>query len=307
MTTSFLSRLLAQSQQPLEGTKDFASFWTWSLASEFHAESPFRRAALAAARTDVLGCAFGVGYQAALRALVPSLPEGSASALCVTEAGGNHPRAIETALTSGTLSGQKAFVTAASLAANFLVVYREPSADASRPALRVAVIPSDRAGVELELLPDLGFVPELPHGVLRLKAVSVAESEVLPGDGYARYVKPFRTVEDIHVHGALAAFLLGAAQRYGWPDAMSEDLLCAIATLDSLTREPASDAALHLSLAGTLRTLDRLREATATLWASTSPELQARWERDAPLFRVASKAREQRRVRAWESLRVERR
>lgn len=40
-------------------------------------------------------------------------------------------------------------------------------------------------------------------------AACPAFAEVLPGDGYDDYIKPFRTLEDVHVHLALGAFLLG--------------------------------------------------------------------------------------------------
>ena len=62
------------------------------------AASPLTAAIRGAAATSSVGGAFLAGYQAALRALVPDLPDGLV-ALCATEEGGAHPRAIATLLT----------------------------------------------------------------------------------------------------------------------------------------------------------------------------------------------------------------
>src|SRR5204862_1940460 len=51
--------------------------------------------------SDRTGWAFASGYQAALRALFPGLPEDRICALCVTEADGNTPRAIRSTLQRG--------------------------------------------------------------------------------------------------------------------------------------------------------------------------------------------------------------
>ena len=62
---------------------------------------------------DRLGWAFASGYQAAgVAAFGPHLPgEDRPTALCATEAGGAHPRAIQTMLKDGRVSGTKGFVT----------------------------------------------------------------------------------------------------------------------------------------------------------------------------------------------------
>src|ERR1043166_3027624 len=69
------------------------------------------------ARGGRVAYAFAIGYSMALEALVG---EGSA-ALCVTEDGGNHPRAIETRLVDGRVTGTKAWATLADRAAHLLV------------------------------------------------------------------------------------------------------------------------------------------------------------------------------------------
>ncbi len=184
--------------------------------------SPFSAAVRVAARCDRLGHAFAVGYPAALEHLIPGV--GLPCALCVTEAGGNSPRAIATTLRPAApgyrLDGTKTFATFGTLAKALIIVVRTGDKSDGRPDLAVVRIPADRDGVELAELPPTPFVPEVIHARVRLEAVEVRENERLPGDGYLRYVKPFRTIEDIHVVGATLGYVLGWAHRtasLAWP------------------------------------------------------------------------------------------
>ena len=56
-----------------------------------------------------------------------------------------------------------------------------------------------------------------PARPIALHDVRVAADSLLPGDGYDRYVKPFRTIEDTHINAALMAWLLREARVRGWP------------------------------------------------------------------------------------------
>ena len=90
-------------------------------------EAPFDRALAGGACADRLGFAFAAGYAEALRVLVPALPPGAITALCATEEGGAHPRAIRTRLAETApgrleLSGRKKWATAATAASSLLVV-----------------------------------------------------------------------------------------------------------------------------------------------------------------------------------------
>src|ERR1700760_915474 len=67
------------------------------------------RAAIGGAQVDRVGHAFAIGYAMALTALVG---DGHA-ALCATEDGGNHPRAIQTRLEHGRVTGTKKWATMA--------------------------------------------------------------------------------------------------------------------------------------------------------------------------------------------------
>ena len=99
------------------------------------------RALVGGARADRVGYAFAIGYAMALESLVGP---GSA-ALCVTEDGGNHPRAIETRLVDGRVTGKKTWATLADRAAHLLVAARDGTDAARRPRLRVVRVRRDAA------------------------------------------------------------------------------------------------------------------------------------------------------------------
>src|SRR6185369_10915467 len=103
-----------------------------------------------------------------------------------------------------------------------------------------------------QAMPPTRFVPEVPHAGVLFHEVRVPASALLPGDGYERYVKPFRTVEDIHVMLAIGAYLLREARRRGWPAAFGERLVAQLALLGALSGADASAPATHLALAGGL-------------------------------------------------------
>lgn len=262
--------------------------------------APFHAAARVSAGVDRLGLAFTVGYSAALERLIPDsvLP----CALCVTEDAGNHPRAIKTRLTQSsdgthyTLDGTKSFVTFGNLATTLIVAARLGERPDGRPEIVVVRIPANREGVSLEDAPPIPIVPEVPHARVSFDGVVVHPNERMRGDGYANYVKAFRTVEDIHVFGAATAYLLGLASRSGAPADWKAELYSLLATLERLGSAPALDPSTHIALHGAARTLDRLLDCDAAteVWTEAPADESYRWERDRKLFRVAQKARDAR-------------
>jgi alkylation response protein AidB-like acyl-CoA dehydrogenase len=98
--------------------------------------------------------AFCAGYQAALRAMVPSLPDDAIAAFCASEEGGNAPKAIRTELADagtgdGSLppSGLKQWTTLGPASAVMLVVGTGwPMPGDTRPMIRVARIAGDAPG-----------------------------------------------------------------------------------------------------------------------------------------------------------------
>lgn len=286
----FLRALLSR-RTSLPG--DLASYWAATEEARSTFTLPAERAVVSAASADRIAFAFASGYQAALCALFPALGRHELAALCATEEGGGHPRDIRTRLDGTRLTGAKKFVSGAELATQLFVVASIGEHE-GRNRLRVARVPSNAPGVRMQAMGELPFVPELPHGQVELDGAHA--TEVLEGDGYERYLKPFRTIEDIHVHAALLGYLVGAGRRCDW---RVERLTSLCVTAVALASRDPSDAATHVALAGFI---DETRAALETLDFTRLPaDERERWERDKALLGVAGRVRAKRLERAWES------
>jgi len=235
--------------------------------------SSIGRAILGAAAMDRLGYVFASGYRSAMEAL---LPGGPLAVMAATETGGAHPRAIATKLENGRVTGTKEWCTLGPLADDILVIAKIGEKD-GRPLLCAARVHGRAKGVTMTALPALPFVPEIPHARLTLDS---AEAEVLPGDGYDHYLKPFRTIEDIHVHAAVVAHVVSLAIRGEAPRALIERGLALLASSIELARLDPSPATTHLTLGGVL-------EASRELAAQVPGD--ERWRRDLPILEVAGK------------------
>jgi hypothetical protein len=60
------------------------------------------------------------------------------------------------------------------------------------------------------------LIPEVTHGVVDFTNASISPENVLPGDGYASYMKVFRTIEDIHVNAAILGHCTMSGLRNDW-------------------------------------------------------------------------------------------
>jgi acyl-CoA dehydrogenase len=275
------------------------AWWAATLSDRTASAFTIDRALRGGALADRLGYAFASGYGEALRALVPGLA--GVAALCVTEAGGNHPKAIETTLTAVDgggfeLTGHKKWATVGSLADSLLVC-----ATIGDHRLRMVRVRADAPG--LTITPSsTPFVPEIPHAEIKLDRVRVSEADILPGDGYADYVKPFRTVEDLHVHAALLGYLVGVASRRSMPRDNIERLLALAVTVRAAALADAKLPITHAVIAGAFELVAREVAAIEALWSASPDDEWQRWQRDRMLLQVASKAREARRDKAWSQL-----
>lgn len=299
--------LTSPSGAGLETPALLQTFWEAHRASAKRFAIPIDRALVGGLAADRLGFAFAVGYQAALAAMLPELAGDALCSMCVTEQGGGHPRAIRTTLQRDDtgqwrLRGKKRWATLAPHASELFVAASIGVDAAGLHRLRVVRVASNAPGVRLSAMPPTPFVPEIPHAELELDGVAVAEADVLEGDGYERYLKPFRTFEDVHVHGALLGYLLGAGRRHGWPSASLERIVAAIVTVRALADAPAGAPETHVALAGLIEEGRRIIAGAEPLWERADEAERARWERDRPLLDIAANVREARRARAWERL-----
>lgn len=268
--------------------------WWQSTSTQRHTTSPIERAIVLGAHADRLSLAFLGGYTSAITVLDPTITLDAIGALCATEDGGGHPRAILTTLAEGVLNGTKHFVSGGSLATELLVVAKVGDRD-GRPELKVARIAANAPGVTITDLLPLDFVPEVPHGSVTFTNAKV--DAILEGDGYERYLKPFRTIEDLHVFAAIVSCLL-ANGRTAIPQPTQERLFAALSAIRHLATQSPSSPDTHLALAGVLSICRDLIDALDL--AAFAPDFRERFERDRPLLKIAGKVREQRRQKAWD-------
>jgi acyl-CoA dehydrogenase len=265
---------------------------------------PIDRAVAGGFLADRVGYAFAAGYEAALRRLVPDLPDGPIVSLCISEKEGAHPRAIRTRLIKNpsgafTLTGEKSFITAALEAERLLVAASTGTDDEGKNRIRMALVERNREGVTVTPMPGLPFVPEISHGIVSFTEVPVTDSDILPGDGYADYIKPFRTIEDVHVIGAVMGYLMRVSLLFSWPQQACQELLLLITAVRALAAGDPLSPSTHLALAGLMDYLDRFLVDIEPLWEKTDAETRTRWTRDRYLLGVAEKARQARLSAAW--------
>jgi hypothetical protein len=236
---------------------------------------------------------------------VPSLDGGAIAAFAATEASGAHPASIATTLSPDgdgfVLRGKKTWITLAEDADTLLVVASTHRSE-KRNHLVVARVAAASCGVALDPMLPTAFVPEIAHAELTLDGVTVAAGDVLPGDGYDAYLKPFRTVEDLHVHGALLGYLVGVARRHAWPAPVIESLLALVASTAALAHCDPCSPAVHLAVTGLLTATRCAMDDAEPHWANVGEEERTRWSRDRPLLQVAQKARSLRTEAAWRAV-----
>ncbi len=297
---------LLRSPIAAERIDSLSTWWPRFRALEARWTSPIERAIAAGFEADRLGWAFAGAYRSALRVLAPSIPDDAMAALCITEGGGNTPRAIQTRLRRDggdgmRLDGDKQWTTLGPASSTLLVAARIDEADASRPELRVVRVASDAPGVSIHAMVGAPFVPEIPHASVSLRGVRVRPGDVLEGDGYDRYVRPFRTIEDIHVNGAVLGYVVRELRARGAVEDRGaiEDALAQLAALRTLADADASAPGTHLALAGVIAGARRVLAELDQRLAPADDEVAERWRRDRVLTSVASSARARRTERAW--------
>jgi acyl-CoA dehydrogenase len=302
-TDALLSRLLDKALvPPAVGT--LRAWWDATAGTRDEWSHTVERALVGGVCADRMGFAFASGYAEALRSLAPAALSGI-TALCATEEGGNHPRAIQTRLTPAgpgqyTLSGRKKWATVASEASALLVVASAGVGADGKNQLRVVRVAADAPGVSLHST-AAPFVPEIPHAEVELEGVTVTDADILPGDGYDDYLKPFRTVEDIHVHAAVIGYLIGVARRHDFPRELVQSLAALAMTTRALADADVKSPATHVALAGLIDHTSRAVTDVEQRWTTAPDEEWKWWQRDRPLLQVAGKARAARRERAWEA------
>lgn len=285
---------------------DVAAAWTRHRVAANRFDQPVEIAIAGGFGADRLGFAFLSGYQEALRTLIPDLPDDELVAMCATEEGGGHPSAIRTGLTEREgvwrVDGVKSFATMGSFARQLVVIASAGTAADGRNRLRACLVEAGDAGIRLTDHPPLVFAPEVPHASVVLTDVPAL---VLPGDGYLDYLKPFRTIEDIHVLAATLGWLVRVARASAWPRESLQRLLTLVAAVRGLDIDAPTSPGVHVALGGVFESFAALATELEPLWQTADPATRQRWERDRPLLATAGRVREQRLVAAWRAVEAE--
>lgn len=264
-----------------------------TLLQQLGAVSPFELAVAGGRLMATPGLAFLVGYQAALRMLWPSAPL-SLGALCATEQRSLRVADMQTRLRDLRLNGRKDFVTAGD-AADWLLVAARSEEPGEVPRLNLAVVYPGEPGVRLEKLAPMPLMPDIGHGRLFLDN---ALCELLAGDGWDAYVKPFRTLEDIYVLSAMTAWLYGVGQDCDWPQTLQLRLLALLAGCAEVSRQAPNNPAGHVLLGGLFTQFDGLKAEVNQTLADGPPQWAAMWQRDQSVMDLAAGARGKRLAKA---------
>ena len=275
---------LLKRRERLPANPDLAEGFA-TLLDQLGPVTPFELAVAGARLMATPGLAFLVGYQAALRMLWPSAPL-SLGALCATEQRSLRPADMQTRLNDLHLSGRKDFVTAGD-AAEWLLIAARSEAPGEAVRLSLAVVYPDEPGVRLEKLPAIALIPDISHGRLFLDN---ALCELLAGDGWDAYVKPFRTLEDVYVLSAMTAWLYGIGQDCDWPQALQLRLLALLAGCAEVSRQAPNNPAGHVLRGGLFAQFEGLKAEIDQALADGPPHWAAMWQRDRLVMDLAAGA-----------------
>lgn len=263
-------------EQPL---KTYGSTTNWS--TDYYQltadKTPFDKAIIGGYTCQQFSFAFMAGYQAALEQMFPSIAPNELKALCVSEAKGGHPKAIHTTLVNHRVNGVKTYVTAGSDAAHLLVLCKTNELVDGRPLFKMVHIPQSTPNTKVTNF-DLPFMREVNHGKLALNDTEITPSQILTGDGYHEYTKPFKTLEDICVGVAYQAMLLRQAIDHQWESDIRDQLLLNLYTLKNLLSLAPLDKETHLLLIANEQNFEQLLPRIELNIATHSPvHFKADW------------------------------
>jgi hypothetical protein len=197
------------------------------------------------------------------------------------------------------LEGRKSFVTCANDADILLVAASTGVSLNGQNNIRLVCVDSQTHGISIKPLKHIPFIPEISHGKLELNNVQITESQILPGDGYTDYVKPFRTLEDIHVTSAILGYLFRTGCLFNWPQHVKSQILSILAMIKSVSLSNPFDNTLHILLGGISSLFESFVKSLEPYWKLTNSRTDSQWNRDKKLLTIAKKAREKRLSSAW--------
>ncbi len=270
---------------------------------------PADKAVIGGLLAERMAFAFAAGFCAAVLKLVPALPPDVITSLCISEEGGAHPRGIQSRLTLTdqtegneriwSLSGAKKYITCAQEADLLIVAASTGITADGKNDLRMVLLNAGVRGITVKPMEEVHLVPEISHCRLFLDNVPVKDSDFLPGDGYVDYIKPFRTIEDLHMCLAILGYLLRMACLYDWPRELQAQYIGLMTALRTLAVGDPKAPAVHIAVGGVLDLIMKLIQATEPHWQAVDDDIRNEWNRDKALLSMAGNARRQRVATAW--------
>lgn len=276
---------------------------TWRIGQAAHAASGCFAAAVACARqADRVAWAFFCGYQGAIQAAFQT-EAGTLGAFGANEAQRKITE-VETSLgqhgDQWLLAGSKSWVLAGIGDLTLFVLARRQGGPTKGPgSLCIVRLPIRSVGVEPAPARAQTVVPELPHSGVCFRSAPVAAADLLPGDGYTDFAKPFRLREDVFVTGCVVAYLIGESEIGGWSTAWTQRAIAAVVLLEACSRHDPRRVDTIILVAGALSFAgDVIRDADEQ-WGPLQAAARERWLRDKPILALGKDARRQRALQSW--------
>jgi len=173
-----------------------------------------------------------------------------------------------------------------------------------RNQLRMVAVPASSPGLTLDRGPYLAYADHLPLADLHMADVRVPAKAVSSRDAYDAFIKPFRLIEDVYGTAATQIGLLRLGRDSLWPDAVLEDLTALILQAFTISQTPMAEPEDVIVMAAYFRASEAFWDRLTPLWAQASAAVKAGWSPEKGTLRLAAKARETRRLKAWAALGV---
>lgn len=251
---------------------------------------------------DRLGYAFATGYESANRFCFRK----RMTSFCATESTkGPLSKTIETTISPKgdkfELNGYKSFVTFGNLSEFLAVVAKESKSSSERPSIKIVMVRTHAVGVTLiEPEKKISFIPEVPHVGVKFENVTIEKEQIIEGDGYSLYFKPFRTIEDLHVFSSILAYMYKVAQKSNWEN-MKERIIYLLFTIFHVMEHELNSPIIHLIIDGLSQNFQILMKDVENLKWNDNEEKE-RFLRDKPIFKTAEFLRKKRTKVAWDRI-----
>lgn len=313
MISGKIISLLLSGAKGIDREKELHSVSDWKrhvFANLVSYDTWFDRAVVGGFCSDRLAYVFLSGYQCALHTMFPLLAVDKIAAFCVSEKGGNAPRAIQTKFrkvdSHYTATGTKTFVTCAEEVDILLIAARDSDIVSDRPSIKVFYLDSSSEGVLIKEDKVLPFMPELKRGRLTISNCSFPEEQMLDGDGYSEAIKPFSPLETLYIMAAGVAYMMRLASLYEWPDLFLEQSLAVLTAIQGANSENPEAAENQILIAGLKEQIKGLVLLTEQdeYWRNVDLDTQKRWLRDKVMLMMPDKAHSVRQERAWQHFRT---